>query len=361
LLAIAIAFIIIYTIKFSFFRSFSVTAKAIQFSYGYLILIPGFTVLFTYFSSITIKKILEATFWAISIELFIEFILIRILHVSPGSFAHYPKSQHITLDVITGAYTADRLLGLAGNASVTGVLYSAVFILYLGHLYLIQEFKLEKKNFLVIGTFLICFFMISSGSAFFAIVISLMVIWSQKKGLFLVNLLIALTIIPLLFLLTNYISTITDVFGNKFTTDYLYLLLATQDVEGTLPNLIQQMSVDYHWYHIFIGKYFYEWGNPDAIVKTVDYFYVNVVYEFGLIGLFVFFYIIKIGYNAIKQQQFISDTFLKFGILVIVLGSLHYPVIAYMAAQVFLSAIVAVAIRDRSLANLGHSNLLEAN
>lgn len=347
LLFLIIAFVIIYSVKFSFLSSFSIAAKAIQFNYGYFFLIPGFTVLFGLSPGVRMKDILAATFWVISIELLIEFVLIRILGVSPGAFIHYPKVNHITLDQVTGEYTANRLLGMAGNASVTGVLYTTSFILYLGCLYTEQQKLMTKNNLVIMITFIVCFFMIISGSAFFAILFSTFTIWSQRKGNLLLNLFIALLIVPAVLVLFNYLSTITDAFGDKFTTEYLLLLFVKDDIEGSLPYLLNEMSKDYHWYNFFIGCYYFEWGNVDAVIKTVDYFYVNVVYEFGIIGLFFFFFIIKLSYNALKKMKIIDDSYLKFGILVLVFGSLHYPAIAYMSSQIFLSALTAIAIRDQ--------------
>jgi len=347
LLFLIIAFIIIYSVKFTLASSITIAAKAIQFNYGYYFLIPGLTVFFGFFPRIKIIHILSATFWAISIELLIEFLLIRLLGVSPGAFTHYPKTQHITLDQVTGEYTANRLLGMAGNASVTGVLYTSSFVLYLGALYLQYNNLKTRKIIIVIVTFLICFFMIISGSAFFAVLLATVVIWSQRKGNLIRNLIIGFTIIPSVLILFNYLSTVTDAFGDKFTTEYLILLFVKDDIEGSLPYLLHEMSKDYHWYHFFTGSYYFEWGNPDAIIKTVDYFYVNVIYEFGIFGLIIFFVVISKSYRAIADLRLIDNTFLKFGFLVLIFGSLHYPAIAYMSSQVFVSSLAAVAIRDR--------------
>lgn len=346
LLGFSICLIIIYAIKFSVLTSLPTTAKAVQFNFGYYILIPGFTVLFKYFPKVTIEDILRVTFWTISSELFLEFILIRILHVSPGAFQHYPKLQHITYDPVTGEYTANRLLGMAGNASVTGVIYTSSFILYLGALYQKGQILKTKKSLIVIATFIACFFMIVSGSAFFAIVLTAFIVWSQKEGNLLKNLLIGAFILIVVLLIFNYLSSLTDAFSNKFTTEYLFFLLTNAD-EGSLPYILNDMSKGYHWYNLFVGLYFFEWGNPDAVIKTVDYFYVNLIYEFGLVGLTIFFYVIKTAYNAIKSNAVLDNQYLKFGLLVLVVGSLHYPSIVYMAAQVFISALAAIAIRDK--------------
>jgi hypothetical protein len=345
---IVVAFLIIYTIKFSFFSSFLVTAKAIQFNFGYFLLVPGFTVLLGLLKKINLKYILVGTFWAITTELLLEFVLIRILHVSPGAFTHYPKLQHITYNSITGEYTANRLLGMAGNASVTGVLYTTSFTLYLGYLYKAQQTLFKKTSMVVIVTFVACFFMIVSGSAFFAILLSAFVVWSQKKGNLMKNLLIVISILVVVLGIFNYISTLTDAFSNKFTTEYLLFLLNNDDIEGSLPYIIHDMSTGYHWYNLIVGSYYFEWGKTDAVIKTVDYFYVNLIYEFGLIGLFVFIYIIKVAYKAVKNVCSIDAQYLKFGFLVLVFGSLHYPCIAYMASQVYISALAAVAIKDYS-------------
>jgi len=345
---IIVAFLIIYSLKFSFAKSFLITAKAIQFNYGYYLLIPGITALMSFFPKLKLNRILKLTFWILSIELLIEFVLIRILGVSPGSFTHYPKVSHITQDKITGEYTANRLLGLAGNASVMGVIYSASFVFYFGSIYSLNKKIFTKETIPIIITFIACFFMIISGSAFFAIITSLFIVWSIGKGNLLKNLLIGLILFSIILFLFNYLSTITDAFGDKFTVEYLLFLLTKDDIQGSLPYLIADMSVGYHWYNFFIGTYFFEWGNPDAIIKTVDFFYANVVYEFGLIGLAIFFYPIKIAYDVLSKSD-IDKAFVRMGFLVLVVGSLHYPSIAYMSAQVFISFIAAIAIRDRNL------------
>lgn len=349
LFVLIISFLIIYSIKFSFLSSFPVTAKAIQFNFGYYFLIPGFTVLFKLFPKVTMKDILAVTFWTITAELLMEFVLIRLLHVSPGAFQHYPKTQHISYDTATGEYTANRLLGMAGNASVTGVIYTVSFVLYLGYLYVHQQTLYKRKSVIVIFTFIACFFMIVSGSAFFAIILSAFVVWSQKKGNLAKNLIISLFVLIGILLIFNYISTLTDLFSNKFSTEYLAYLLTNDDIQGSLPYLLHDMSKGYHWYNLFIGSYYFQWGNSDAVIKTVDYFYVNLVYEFGLIGLVIFFYVIRVGYRIIKKSNVIDGQFLKFGFLVLIIGSLHYPSIAYMALQVYISALAAMAIRDSFL------------
>jgi hypothetical protein len=345
LLVFSICLIIIYAVKFSILSSLPTTAKAVQFNFGYYILIPGFTVLFKLFPKVTIEDILRVTFWTISSELFLEFILIRILYVSPGAFQHYPKLQHITYDPVTGEYTANRLLGMAGNASVTGVIYTSSFILYLGALYKKAKTLKARKSLIVICTFIACFFMIVSGSAFFAIILTAFIVWSQKEGNLLKNLFIAVFIVMVILFIFNYLSSLTDIFSNKFTTEYLVFLLTNGD-EGSLPYILNDMSKGYHWYNLLLGSYFFEWGNPDAVIKTVDYFYVNLIYEFGLVGLTIFFYIIKTAYNVIKKNTVLDNQYLKFGFLVLVVGSLHYPSIVYMAAQIFISALAAIAIRD---------------
>jgi len=346
LLLLIFFFIVVYTLKFSFLSSFSIAAKAIQFNFGYLFLIPGFTALFSTFRSVNLKHVLSATFWVITLELLVEFALIRVLNVSPGSFTHYPKVAHIQLDRVTGEYIAERLLGMAGNASVTGVLYTTSFALYIGCLLKENGKVFNKKILAIIFTFVGCFFMIVSGSAFFAIIGSLFLVWIQKNGNLIKNSIIAVLVLAGVLASFNYVSGLTDAFGNKFTTEYLFLLLQNDDVQGSLPYLINEMSIGYNWFKFFFGSYYFEWGNPDAVIRTVDYFYVNLVYEFGLIGLFLFAYIIKITFNAVKKVQLLDDNYLKFGFFVIILGSLHYPAIAYMASQVFLSSIAAIALRD---------------
>lgn len=349
LLSVAFVFIIVYTIKFSFLSSFSITAKAIQFNFGYLFLIPGFTILFGFFPSIKLRHVLAGTFWTLSLELLMEFIVIRILKISPAAFAHYPKVAHISLNKITGEYTADRLLGIAGNASVTGVLYVSCFFLFLGSLYREENSLWGKKNIIVCTTFIVCFFTIISGSAFFALLLALIAVWIQKKGSLLRNTILVSVFISIVLVTFSFISKLTDAFGNKFTVEYLIFLLSRDDVHGSLPYLIHQMSIGYQWYNFIFGSYYFEWGNPDAVIKTVDFFFVNLIYEFGLIGLILFFYVIRLGYLTVKRLQIIDENYLKLGIFVMVIGSLHYPAIAYMASQVFLSAVFAIAIRDRAL------------
>ena len=343
-----ISFLIIYSFKFSFIKSFLIAAKAIQFNYGYYLLIPGMTVLLSYFPQMKLNKILQLTFWILSIELLVEFVLIRIFGVSPGSFIHYPKVTHITQDKITGEYTANRLLGLTGNASVMGVIYSTSFFFYIGSVYSFTKKLLTKETIPIILTFIICFFMIISGSAFFAIIASLFIVWSTSKGNLFKNLLFGTAFFVTVLLLFSYLSRITDVFGDKFTTRYLIFLLTKDDIQGSLPYLIYEMSIGYHWYNFFIGTYFFEWGNPNAVIKTVDFFYANVIYEFGLIGLIIFFYPIKVAYNVISKGT-IDLFFVRLGFLVLIFGSLHYPAIAYIASQVFISFMAAISIRDRGL------------
>jgi len=356
ILTILIAlFITVYSFKFSFFSSFGITAKALQFNYGYLFLIPGLTYFFKLDKKIKIEDVLSATFWTLSAELLLEFVLIRILGVSPDAFSHYPKVSHIRIDSLTGDYVADRLLGLTGNASVMGVFYVSVFSLYLGRL---KRLCLEKFTFYmktVIFVFMCCFFMITSGSAFFAILLSLLLIWSIKKGNLLKNLILGLLAISLVLFLFDYVDSEFNLFNGKFKIEYLLLLLTNDDIEGSLPYLLYEMSIGYNWYDLFIGKYFFEWGNSEAVVKTVDYFYINLVYEFGLLGLAFFFYIIRLAYLKVIDADLIGIDYVRFGFFVLLLGSLHYPAIVYMAPQVFLSAVIAVAIRD-SFENQGLKN-----
>ena len=349
LLIVTVSLIIIYTVKFSFIKSFLISAKAIQFNFGYLFLIPGFTVFFNVFRSIKLKNVLSCTFWVMSLELMLEFILLRILKFSPVLFTHYPKIAHIRYDPITKEYAADRLLGMASNASVTGVLYTCCFAFYFGYLYYTSENLFAKKNLLVLLTFIVCFFLVVSGSAFFAILLSLFLIWSQRKGNLLKNLLIAILVIPAVLLGFNFLSGFTEAFGNKFTVGYLLLLFQNDELEGSLPYVINEMAQGYSWFKFFFGSYFFEWGNPDAVIKTVDYFYVNLVYEFGLIGLCLFIYIIKLTFDAVKRLDLIEYSYLKFGFFVLVFGSLHYPAVVYMASQVFLSAIAAIGLRNRKV------------
>lgn len=341
--------IFVYTVKFSLLSSFSITAKAIQFNFGYLFLIPGFTVFFKLVPKIKMVDILKATFWTISIEIFIEFVLIRILGVSPGAFTHYPKLQHIIFDPLTGIYTAYRLLGLTGNASVTGVLLSAIAAIYLGYLFEQEQKLLTKKTIPVIVSFFSCFFMIISGSAFFAIMVSLLIIWAQRKGSLGKNLMIAAILVPSIAIFFNYLATVTDAFGEKFTTKYLLLLLQTEDMPGSLPFVLKELSREYHWYNFFVGTYTFEWGNASARIKTVDFFFVNLVFEFGLLGLWVLVYAFRVAYKAVKKMQVVNNLFLQFGFLVVFIGSMHYPSIAYTATQVFLSAIAGIALRDYNI------------
>ncbi|MGJ1385062.1 hypothetical protein ACR782_02585 [Sphingobacterium spiritivorum] len=344
LILFVVFFIIVYSFKFSFVSSFGTTAKALQFNFGYLFLIPGFAFLFKFDKGISLEKILSSTFWILTVELFMEFILIRIVGISPDLFQHYPKINHIRIDELTGAYVADRMLGLTGNASVMGVFFVSVFSMYMGRLMELSPNKITLKMRIAIIAFLCCFFMITSGSAFLAILASFLVIWASKKGNLIKNLILVLIILPVIALFVNYLDVNFNLFNGKFKFDYLIFLLSNNSIEGSLPYLLRDMSKDYNWYDIFFGKYYFEWGNPDAVIKTVDYFYINLVYEFGIFGLIVFLYIIKIAYDKIAASKIVSSNYLKFAFLVLVFGSLHYPAIVYMAPQVFISAVTGFAI-----------------
>ncbi len=344
----AVALIIIYGIKFSFASAALTTAKAVQFNFGYLILVPGLAALFSFSKQVTVKRILALTFWIISVELFIEFFLIRILHFSPTIFQHYPQVAHIRIDKDSGEFVADRLLGMVGNASVMGVFYSVVFSFYLGFLYSEQPLNFFKTHLKKIIVFVTCFFMVVSGSAFFSLVMALFIVRVLKKGNLLKNIFLGILTIALMFGVIALVSQFNSFIGNKFSIDYLIFLLVNDDIEGSLPYLLNDMANGFHWYNFIIGTYYFEWGNPKMVIKTVDFFFANLVYEFGLIGLACFVYIFKQIYGSIKKAAVIHINFLNFGFLVLVIGSLHYPSIVYLAPQVFISTIVAVALRDQT-------------
>lgn len=322
---IFIYFIYRYDLNYDDF--FSISIKSLQFNFGYLILIPC---LLSNKTNFDLKKFVNICFYFFSFEIIIEYLII--LFFNPEIFFHVPETYLSEIN---------RAFGISGNSSVSGVQLTVLFLLKIS-LNGVRNFKsvIKSRDFII---FIISFLLVFSGSAFFSIIISLIIYYFNKIKLFakLVSILVIFVVTYYLYLNIDFSVTST----NKFSISYLFFLLLDTDNYTSLIPQFYSMIENYGLSSIFFGNYIIPWGREfEGIFMTVDYTYLNLLFEFGLIGLFLYFCIYYFIYKKcivyFKINSNYPTIYIKITFLILLISTFHYPVISYYYTQAFLSIIL---------------------
>lgn len=329
---IFIYFIYRYDLNYDDF--FSISIKSLQFNFGYLILIPC---LLSNKINFDLKKFVKICFYFFSFEIIIEYIII--LFFNPEIFSHVPES-YLYFNNQTYLIELNRAFGVSGNSSVSGVQLTVLFLLNIS-LKGVRNFKsvIKSRDFII---FIISFLLVFSGSAFFSIIISLIIYYFNKIKLFakLVSVLVILVVISYLYL--NIDFSLTS--NNKFSISYLFFLLFDTDNYTSLIPQFYSMIENYGLSSIVFGNFIIPWGQEfEGVFMTVDYTYLNLLFEFGLIGLFAYFCIFYFIYKKcivyFKINSNYPTVYIKMTFLILLISTFHYPVISYYYTQAFLSIV----------------------
>ena len=321
---IFIYFIYRYDLNYDDF--FSISIKSLQFNFGYLILIPC---LLSNKINFDLKKFVKICFYFFSFEIIIEYVII--LFFNPEIFSHVPESYLSEIN---------RAFGVSGNSSVSGVQLTVLFLLNIS----LKEFRnfksvIKSRDFII---FIISFLLVFSGSAFFSIIISLIIYYFNKIKLF-----TKLFFVFFIFVVTSYLYLNIDfsvTSTNKFSISYLlFLLLDTDNYTSLIPQFFSMIE-NYGLNSILFGNYIIPWGREfEGIFMTVDYTYLNLLFEFGLFGLFLYFIIFYFIYKKciiyFKINSNYPTIYIKMTFLILLISTFHYPVISYYYTQAFLSIV----------------------
>ena len=321
---IFIYFIYRYDLNYDDF--FSISIKSLQLNFGYLILIPC---LLSNKINFDLKKFVKICFYFFSFEIIIENVII--LFFNPEIFSHVPESYLSEIN---------RAFGVSGNSSVSGVQLTVLFLLNIS----LKEFRnfksvIKSRDFII---FIISFLLVFSGSAFFSIIISLIIYYFNKIKLF-----TKLFFVFFIFVVTSYLYLNIDfsvTSTNKFSISYLlFLLLDTDNYTSLIPQFFSMIE-NYGLNSILFGNYIIPWGREfEGIFMTVDYTYLNLLFEFGLFGLFLYFIIFYFIYKKciiyFKINSNYPTIYIKMTFLILLISTFHYPVISYYYTQAFLSIV----------------------
>ena len=307
--------------------SFSISIKSLQFNFGYLILIPC---LLSNKINFDLKKFVKICFYFFSFEIIIEYIII--LFFNPEIFSHVPESYLSEIN---------RAFGVSGNSSVSGVQLTVLFLLNIS----LKEFRnfksvIKSRDFII---FIISFLLVFSGSAFFSIIISLIIYYFNKIKLFTKLFFVLFIFVVISYLYLNIDFSVTST--NKFSISYLlFLLLDTDNYTSLIPQFFSMIE-NYGLNSILFGNYIIPWGREfEGIFMTVDYTYLNLLFEFGLFGLFLYFSIFYFIYKKciiyFKINSNYPTIYIKMTFLILLISTFHYPVISYYYTQAFLSIVL---------------------
>lgn len=320
-----IYFIFRYDLNYDDF--FSISIKSLQFNFGYLILIPC---LLSNKINFDLKKFVKICFYFFSFEIIIEYIII--LFFNPEIFSHVPESYLSEIN---------RAFGVSGNSSVSGVQLTVLFLLNIS----LKEFRnfksvIKSRDFII---FIISFLLVFSGSAFFSIIISLIIYYFNKIKLFTKLFFVLFIFVVISYLYLNIDFSVTST--NKFSISYLlFLLLDTDNYTSLIPQFFSMIE-NYGLNSILFGNYIIPWGREfEGIFMTVDYTYLNLLFEFGLFGLFLYFSIFYFIYKKciiyFKINSNYPTIYIKMTFLILLISTFHYPVISYYYTQAFLSIVL---------------------
>lgn len=330
-LIICLIFVFVYFVyRYSLIDSefFQISIKSLQFNFGYLFIIP---LLLTLRKKIDIKNFISVAFYFFSIEIIIEYLIYITLGLSPLIFKHIPESY--IFDSGSSIISISRSIGISGNSSVSGVQLVVLFLFK-------QSFNNHKsfKEILNIDLliFLLSFIMIFSGSAFFSLLFGILIMYFFKLNI-LKKIFISIPLTLIFLFAINNIN-IYEPSGNKFSINYLfYLLMDTENYTSFLPQFSIFIS-EYGFEKILFGNYIIPWGkNIEDVFVTVDYAYLNLLFEFGVIGVAFFIFIIVLIFKKLKKYisyyENSNSFFIDLSLLVLLISNLHYPVISYYYTQ----------------------------
>ena len=334
---------IYYNYSYNYSNPIYISLKSIQFYFGYLILIPC---LINLKSSIQINQIIFLIFYVFSLEIIFEFFIIFIFNIYPETIFLHISDAYIYDHWDSLRADLNRVFGLSGNSSVSGV---QLLILYLFFLYFKYE-KVDIKNLINniffsfhFYLFIISFFMVFSGAAFFSLIFALFILFFFRLSNIYKIIFILVSILSIYIIYIN--SNFDYSSGNKFSINYLLFILFDQDSYTSLIPQVNKFLELYGLKNILFGNYLINWSDEvsNNIFMSVDYSYLNILFEFGIIGLFIYLSIMYYLFSNIHNYMLKSNKNLSFiskvVFLVVFISTFHYPVFSYYFTQTLLSLV----------------------
>lgn len=327
-------FIILLIIGFKLIISSDITIfnsiKKIQFTYGILILIPGFLILKDilnlkkYKNRDTYRNFIKYCLLFVSIITIYEFINVGILSYDASSI-FYINETFIYLDATnTDGPFGYRPYGLMFYPQPNGLLIS-----FLLSLYLISTRKFNGLMFF--GTMALIVSQSYSGMLFFLSYFIFVSEFRYKKFLLIFFILL---IIILSFSLNS------SEFFYKFTPTYFEILLFR---EGQLFSQLASLKI-LNFYELIFGNYNYQ---NDI---SHEWMYPSIIREFGIIGLLIFLIIYsKIIFYTLPQTMKKNQRILF--VLFFLTINAHYPSICFIPFQILLVLIYSINSYDIKKSN----------
>ena len=331
-LVVVFLFYFLYRYNSSYDEYFSISVKSIQFNFGYLILIPCLLSLRKRFD---FRGFIKLCFYIFCFEICIEYLIIKVYsvdilkHVSISYL--YDKGELISLV---------RAFGISGNSSVSGVQLTVLFLLNISSKKE-NDFKsiLKSFDFLI---FILSFLFVFSGTAFFSIFIALGIYYFMNTKILNKLIYLSFLIILTIYLLNSVDFSVTS--ANKFSITYLlYLLLDPENPASLIPTALA-MADTYGLEKLIFGNYIIPWGSDiEGVFFTVDYTYINLIFEFGVIGLMAYICIVYFVYKTIVSKLGKDKEralfYYKIIFLILIISTFHYPVISYYYTQILISIV----------------------
>lgn len=331
-LVVVFLFYFLYRYKSSYDEYFSISVKSIQFNFGYLILIPCLLSLRKRFD---FRGFIKLCFYIFCFEICIEYLVIKFYNVDilkHVSIAYlYYKGELISLV---------RAFGISGNSSVSGVQLTVLFLLNISSKKE-TDFKsiLKSFDFLI---FILSFLAVFSGTAFFSIFIAFGIYYFMNTKILNKFIFISCLILVVVYLFYTVDFSVTS--ANKFSIGYLFYLLFDSENPASLIPTALAMADTYGLEKLIFGNYIIPWGSDiEGVFFTVDYTYINLIFEFGVIGLMAYLYIVYFVYKTIvsklgkdKNREFF---YFKIIFLILIISTFHYPVISYYYTQILVSIV----------------------
>ena len=321
-----------YRYNLSYDEYLLISIKSIQFNFGYLILIPC---LLSLRKGFDLTNFIKSCFYVFCFEIFLEYLVIMFYNVD--------ILKHVPTDYLYdkgSLQSLNRAFGMSGNSSVSGVQLTLLFLLNLS-LKKENDFKsvLKSFDFLI---FIVIFLFIFSGTAFFSIWIALGIYYFNDTKILNKFIFISCLILVVVYLFYTVDFSVTS--ANKFSIGYLfYLLLDSENPASLIPTVLAMFDA-YGLDKLIFGNYIIPWGmDVEGIFLTVDYTYVNLIFEFGFFGLIAYFYLFYFMYEKIisklPSNKKGSLFYLKMTFSILIISTFHYPVISYYYTQALMSIV----------------------
>jgi hypothetical protein len=274
-------------------NDYSDFVNAIRFYYGFIIF-------YYIFQNINIFPLVQI-FWLLVFLLIIEALAINTF-VNARDLPNFPdEGTHFTSKGYQRPYSFGR------NASVSSTIFIVLAAL---------KFKISIRG-VVISFITTCIF--ASGVGFVSFILYLcFYLRSLFNRLTMIIILCAIASLAWMFIVSNIFR--------KISLDYFIVLIELKTYQSI--HIINNV-LDGDLTNLILGSW---WQNKLDINQGGDFGYLLLVENFGILGLFLFFWFVLVNTN---RNNYI-------GVIIILVSSLHYPTFGFFSGQMLLGYVLSV-------------------